>query len=111
MGLRRVHARACVCVCSSLCVCVCVLVLVCVRLCSSLCVVVQLTEIDEEASVAAALVLGEDHDAGHIVLLLTVLLLQTGHTQTHLRAGTLSQTERQRDSVSVCLCVCVCVCV
>ena len=63
-----------------------------VRVLECACVVVLLTEIDEEAPVASSLVLRENHDAGHIVLLLTVLLLQSGHTQTHLRAGTLSQT-------------------
>jgi hypothetical protein len=35
-----------------------------------------LTEVDEEAAVALALVLGKNHDAGHVVLLLTVFLLE-----------------------------------
>lgn len=35
-----------------------------------------LTEVDEKASVALALVLWKNHDARHVVLLLTVLLLE-----------------------------------
>lgn len=35
-----------------------------------------LTEVDEKATVALALVLWKNHDARHVVLLLTVLLLE-----------------------------------
>lgn len=40
-----------------------------------------LTEVYEEAAISFPLVLGEDHDAGHVVLLLAVLLLRTNETR------------------------------
>lgn len=52
-------------------------------MCRALTEAEALTEVDEEPSVAPALILGKNHDAGHIVLLLTVLLLQRGKTHTH----------------------------
>lgn len=46
-----------------------------------------LTEVDEKAPVAPALVLWKNHDARHIVLLLTVFLLEKREDDRIIRRG------------------------
>lgn len=71
-----------------------------------------LTEVDEEATVAFALVLGKNHDAGHVVLLLTMLLLEGERERERERfqwggKGMVMYSEKDC-AITVEACVCVC---